>query len=211
MKYLTVLVGAAVIGIAVQSGTALAGPSGDNVSRGVPVSAATCSQAGSLVVNVTWKAINDYDSSTSGTAWANDSLNRHLQVYDMGPSTSTPGDESFCAIVKDQGSFVTFAGVSPNDSSVTIDAGITGTIQGGYVATFDGSLPSGKQTGNLGTIDYGCTDAYNCPTAFDWPDYYFGPDADSTFAQPYWSWTYRAGRNGTWVNSVTGNSGNITG
>jgi hypothetical protein len=63
--------------------------------------------------------------------------------------------------------------------------------------------------GNLGKIDYGCTSAYTCPTAFDWIDTYVS--GSTGFSQPYWAWNYRAGNNGSMVQASAGYQGNITG
>ena len=61
---------------------------------------------GKMIVNVTYTLTNDYDSGVAGNAWANDTVKRHLQVFDRG-------DGTFCAAINDTGSFVTFAGASP--------------------------------------------------------------------------------------------------
>ena len=91
----------------------------------------TC--GGKLVANVNYTLVNDYDSGVAGNAWANDTINRHLQVWQVGAGT-------FCAVVNDTGSFVTFAGASPGNTG-TVAAGITGRINGGYTTTvFSGTL-----------------------------------------------------------------------
>lgn len=173
-------------------------------NAGATVNPSSCDTSGAPIVNLTWKAINDYDSGVAGNAWANDSLNRSLKVYDLGGGT-------YCAVVKDAGQFVSFAGQSPLVPSVTIGAGIKGTIDGGYIGTFTAnSFNSQLQTnGSLGTIDYQCTSAYTCANAFDWLSTYFG--GVTNFNQPYWAWNYHAGNNGSMVQSSNGYQGNITG
>jgi hypothetical protein len=78
----------------------------------------------------------DYDSGVAGNAWANDTINRHRQVFDQGGG-------NYCAVVNDTGQIVTFAGESPRG---------TGTIAAG-------------SKGNLGNVDLMCVDAYTCPGA----------------------------------------------
>src|SRR4029077_16396559 len=73
---------------------------------------------GALVVNVNYTLINDFDSGVAGNAWANDTINRHLQIRQDGNSSST----TFCAMIDDTGSFVTFAGISPAGTA-TVSAG----------------------------------------------------------------------------------------
>ncbi|HSX46171.1 MAG TPA: hypothetical protein VLG27_04195, partial [Candidatus Saccharimonadia bacterium] len=113
------------------------------------------------VVDVNFKLVNDYDSGVGGNAWANDTINRRLNVWNVGGST-------YCAIVKDQGTIVTFAGESPNGTG-TVGAGVKGDMHGGYRTTvFTGNLSGNANYhthGNLGTFNLQCTDAYNCPGA----------------------------------------------
>lgn len=175
-----------------------------HLNTGPDLNASVCNQSGAPIVNVTYKIVNDYDSGFGGNAWANDTLNRSLKIYDQGSG-------SYCAVVRDAGQFVTFAGMSPLDTSVTIPAGITGTIQGGYIGTFTATAfdPQLQVKGNLGTKDYACTDAYTCPGAFDWPGMYFS--GFSNFNQPYWAWNYQAGTDGSMVQASSGYQGNILG
>lgn len=161
---------------------------------------------GKLVVNVTYGLYNNYDSGVGGNAWANDTINRHVQVFDLGGGM-------YCAVVNDTGSFVTFAGESPNGTG-TVSAGIKGVINGGYTSTvFTGTLnpsPAYKTNGNLGSFDLQCVDAYTCNGV--WPSFlsYF---SSNTWDYNYstWGWTYHTAQNGDWTNSSTANTGDITG
>ena len=107
---------------------------------------------------------------------------------------------------------MTVAGNSPQNTSPSIAAGITGTLHGGYRALFSGTLvsnPAQPAQGHLGTFDYGWdgTDAgaYNLHT-FDWPMVYFGTDNLNLY---WWGWIYRAPGHGTWVNACgVGEQGN---
>ena len=158
-----------------------------------------------LVLNIVFQVTGDADSGVGGY-WASDSYTKHVQVWDMA-------DGTFCARVKYNGSFVTVAGKSPSGLG-TVATGVTGTMDGGYTATFTGTFaPGARRTkGNIGSKEYGCviTDgvADQCKY-FSWLSEYFTGGGD--FNQPFWGWTYNAGDNGTWVNASTENSGDITG
>lgn len=165
-------------------------------SQGKNLNASKCDNSGKPVVNITYKIVNDEDSGVAQNPWATDNYNKKVQVWDQG-------DGSFCAIVKYEGQFVTLGPKSPQNGDL-LSAGIKGTFEGGYQATFNGTFDPGasKTNGNLGTFDQQAG-GFNYLAAY-FPDY-------TAFAQPYWSWTYHAGNNGTWVNAVSGNSGDITG
>jgi hypothetical protein len=175
---------------------------------GQQLSAAQCDPGqNKLVLNIVFQVSNDADSGVGGHYWAIDSYMKHVQVWDMG-------DGFFCAQVKYNGSFVTVDGKSPSGVG-HVDAGVTGTMEGGYNATFFGTwAPGTKRTkGNIGSQNYACiitagVPSCNYPTT-SWVDDYF--DSVTGFTQNFWGWTYRAGDNGTWVNSSTGNTGDITG
>jgi hypothetical protein len=165
-----------------------------------------CSTSGKALVNVHYTLINDYDSAVGGNAWANDTINRQLQIFAVGTG-------SYCAVVTDQGSFVTFAGASPQGTG-TVGYGITGKIKGGYTTSpFTGRFNAGTlpTSGNLGTFDLQCTNAYTCPGAHpSFLSYFDGPDSIA-WSQPTWAWSYTTAKNGTWLNAYTGNTGDITG
>jgi len=197
MKHLALLF-AALLATAVTAATALGG----HGNSGPP----QCGAFGDkLVVNVTYSLTNDFDSGVHGNAWANDTIGRHVQVWQSGSTT-------FCAVINDNGSFVTFAGDSPGGTG-TVSAGIKGQINGGYVTTmFTGTLdpsPTYKTHGNLGTFDLQCTDAYTCPGAHpSFLSYFTGSPA---WDYVNWGWTYHTAKNGNWTNASTGNVGDITG
>ena len=156
--------------------------------------AKACNASGAAIVNVHFTLINDYDSAVGGGNWANDTIYRQLQIWQVG--------STFCAVVSDQGSFVTFAGPSPNNTG-TISAGITGKIKGGYTTTsFTGTFATTLPvSGNLGTFDV----LLSHPSYLD----YFSSTSGADLA--VWGWTYHTSQNGTWNNVYTGNSGEITG
>lgn len=183
-------------------GGALAAPEKPSLNWGSEVNAAQC-PAGKLVINVTFKVINDADSGMAGNYWAFDNYNKQIQVWDTGAG-------NFCAAVRYTGKFTTVEGPSPGTTG-TVAAGITGAFEGGYQATFTGVLlatPAKQTKGNIGQFDYGWDGTQaGAITTFDWLGTYF--TSTSGFAQPWWGWIYHAGKNGTWVNASAGPSGDI--
>ncbi len=159
---------------------------------------------GSPVVNVTEKVKNDADSGIAGNYWALDALERHITVW----QTTTAG--TYCAVVRDEGSFNTLAGQKSPGNTATLTGSERGEISGGYTATITGTLlttPSWKTHGEVGTVNYQCDASGNCPGYVSWPGQYFA--SGFSFDQPWWGWIYRGGKFGTWVNAVSGNSGDI--
>lgn len=202
-KLIGLVTTAAFLGLLVPGRQAIAAPS-VHLNWGSKVNPGQCGGVpGKLVVNVTQHVINDIDSGVAGF-WATDDYNRHIQVWQVGPST-------FCADVRYVGSFVTDDGPSPQNTD-TIAAGIEGTFEGGYRATITGTLnatPALRTKGNIGTSDYGCDiDTGDCTNRFSWPDAYF--TTGYSFTYDWWGWVYHGGRHGTWVNSQDGDQGDIT-
>ncbi|HXG51772.1 MAG TPA: hypothetical protein VNN77_10245 [candidate division Zixibacteria bacterium] len=195
---------AAFLGLLVLGGQVMAAPS-IHLSWGSQVNPGQCDGAsGKLVINVTHQVTGDIDSGVGGNYWAYDDYNKHIQVWQTDTNT-------FCADVRYLGSFVTVAGRSPQNTD-TIAAGIEGTFEGGYRAIIIGTLdpdPLYRTRGSIGKFDYGC-DAVtgNCVNLFSWPDTYFA--SYSSFNLDWWGWVYQGGSNGTWVNSIDGNQGDIT-
>lgn len=153
--------------------------------------------AGEQVVNVTYTLTNDYDSGVGiPQGWANDTINRHLQVWQVGA-------DSYCAVVSDEGSFVTLGGTTGPAGTGTLSAGITGRMSGGYrTSVFAGTLNSNPvyaSGGQLGSFDLQCQDAYTCPGAHPTVSSYV-TGWDGSLA--WWGWQYKTAQNGTWTNSV---------
>jgi hypothetical protein len=194
----------ALVMLSTLAGSALAAPGGPpHLDWGSEVNPGQC-PPGPLVINVTLKVANDIDSGVGGNYWATDAYNRHIQVWQVAANT-------FCAIVQYEGSFVTVDGASPGNTG-TVAAGATGSFEGGYRAIITGSLnpdPAYRTRGNIGKFDYGCDPGTgNCSSAFSWPSAYF--NAGYGFAYEWWGWIYHGGKNGTWVNAIDGNAGDIT-
>lgn len=167
------------------------------------------SHLGKSLIDVKEKVQNDADSGQAGNYWAFDYYTRNIQVW------STGGD-AYCAIVTYDGRFYAVPGqVGPgNDPSGALintptDQPVNGSMSGGYRATFNGTLTSGSWPthGNVGTVNYQCDILGNCLNAVDWVNQYF--PGYTNFAQPWWGWRYNGGSHGTWINSVSGDSGNI--
>jgi hypothetical protein len=160
------------------------------------------------VVNVHFTIINDSDSGfNSGLAWANDTIDRQLRIWQHD-------DGTFCAVISDHGKFVTYAGQSPGATNSVIAAGIKGDIEGGYITTdIVGTFaPSYATKGDLGTFDVMCNQAMVCTGSNPyWGDYFASGVTGNSFAQ--WGWIYKAGKHGTWLNQddvAAADSGDIT-
>ncbi|MDE3112778.1 MAG: hypothetical protein KGK34_07520 [Chloroflexota bacterium] len=169
--------------------TAAAGEAGD---FGRQLNAAACG-TGRQVIDVSYRILNDDDSGYAGNAWAVDAIHRHVQVWQNG--------DAYCAVARDEGSFVTRAGASP-DNTTTIAAGIRGEIEGGYRTTsFSGTLNGGlRMRGELGTYDFACDGHFGCPGYFSWVAHFFS--ATTGFDLAWWGWRYQAGRHGSWIDAV---------
>ncbi len=191
------------VALLVVNSVAFAAP--EKLNFGKQLNAAQCDpNSGKLVINVVQNITNDIDSGVAGNYWAYDNYNRHIQVRQTGT-------DQFCASVRYQGSFTTNAGPSPQNTG-TVTAGVTGTFEGGYTAAITGTLktvPGASTRGNIGTFNYACTVAGDCPGYVSWLGLYFDPGF--SFGYTWWGWIYHGGDNGTWVNATDppGNSGDI--
>ena len=186
MKKVITLAALVMAAFSITATTALASPG--PVSTGKQA----CKASGPALVNVHYTYTSP-DSGVGGNDWANDTINRQLQIWKTGVDT-------YCASVTDQGSFVTVAGKSPEATGI-VSAGITGKLKGGYTTTaLTGEFkPNGLATtrGNLGNF-----------THEDRPSFMsYGLSG----ALADWGWVYETENNGTWINAFTGNSGDITG
>jgi hypothetical protein len=163
---------------------------------GGPETNPTACPGGKMVVNVTYEVTNDLDSAVGGQNWANDTLNRHLQVWQVG-------SDQYCAQLSDNGSFVTLGSVDPATGTPgALDAGISGVINGGYTTgVYSSSFSSSDYAtkGHLGTFDANAAHPSILSYTPQWP-----------YSQPYWGWSYHTAKNGDWVNASAGNSGDIT-
>ena len=163
-----------------------------------------------LLVNVHFTVVNDFDSGFAGNAWANDSIDRQLQIWQLD-------DGTFCARVSDHGKFVTFAGASPSGAS-TVAAGIKAVSSRAATSlrSSPGRLPRRcRRTATSAPSTWRAptpTTARVHPTvrACSTPSY-FSSTSGAGLAQ--WGWIYRAGKHGTWLNQddvAAADSGDIT-
>lgn len=184
-----------------------------HLNWGSQMNPTACDTSESPLVSVNYKILNDGDAQYgTGKFWAMDSFNRNLKVYDLGKG-------NYCAIVSESGKFVTQPGIgSPLPTDYTtftfapLDGGITGTVEGGYVALFTATAfnPTLATHGNLPTSDYMCNTDPNCTNAFDWAAAYFTDANSSSLNLTNWGWVYHAGDNGSMVQSARSNYiGNI--
>lgn len=167
------------------------------------VNSGKCVKRGKQVVNVAQKVVNSVDSGTVGNYWAYDDYNRQIQVWEQEGGT-------YCALVRYQGKFDGQEDQTSPGGGGTLDGGEDGTFEGGYRATVTGvlrSTPLWKTNGSVGTHDYKCDILGNCPGAANWVGQYFV--SGYSFSFDWWGWVYHGGNDGTWVNSVDGNSGDI--
>jgi hypothetical protein len=201
MKRIVFATTSAVIAIMLSFVTSAAGDM--TLNFGTELNAAAC--GGKPIINVRQTVLNDADSGVAGNAWAFDNFTRQIKVFQLS-------DGSFCATARYEGTFTTNAGISPSGAG-TVSAGISAPFVGGYRATqFSGSLltsPLASTHGNIGTFDYMCDASFNCPGFVDWTTLYFS--TTTGFNLDWWGWIYHGGSNGTWVNAISGNSGDITG
>lgn len=186
--------------VALLAAPAFAAP---QLNHGTQLNSGECNKVGAPVVNVVQKVVNDVDSGEAGNNWAFDNLTRQIKVW-----KSSTQDE-YCALVKYEGKFDAQAGQQSPGNTESLTGDEDGTFEGGYRATITGDLllaPAWSTKGSVGTTDYQCDIAGNCPGYVSWIDQYFTPGYG--FDYEWWGWIYRAGQN-TWVNSVDGNSGDV--
>lgn len=169
---------------------------------------------GKPVINVTQRVQNDADSGEAGNYWAFDYYMRHITVWET--ATAEAGN-TYCAIVTYEGNFYTVPGqVGPgnNPTGAVINSStnepVNGRFSGGRRAIIVGNLlnsPLWTKQGNVGTTNYQCNIQGTCSGLISWPGQYFG--SGYSYSDSWWGWKYNAGVHGTWINALSGNSGNI--
>jgi hypothetical protein len=129
----------------------------------------------------------------------------------------TSTNNTYCAIVTYNGNFYTIPGqVGPGNIPVgalinsPTDQPISGIMSGGRRATIVGTLLASSvwaTHGSVGTTNYKCTITGNCQGTISWPGQYF--NTGYSYIDNWWGWKYFTGSYGTWINAISGNSGNI--
>ena len=185
---------------------ASAAPPHPGQNWGSYVNASTCA-SGTPVIDITYGVTNDSDSGLGGDWWALDNYQKLVQVWQQA-------DGTYCAVVHYAGQFTTIAGQeSPGMNVAPLAGGFTGSMAGGYTATFSGSPnlnPGYPTSGYIGAFDLGGGAGGNT-ASFGWVSTYFTvTDGFASFAAPTWGWAYQGGSCGTWYNTYLGSSGDIT-
>jgi len=201
IKFFLVGVVASAVMLSAMAVPAFAAP--HTLNWGTEVNASECEKVGKPVINVVQSVVNDVDSGLGGY-WAFDNYTKHIQVW----RATTLGE--YCAVVKYAGQFDAQAGQTSPGAGGSLDGDEDGTFEGGYRATVTGTLlntPSWVTRGSVGKFDYACNLSANCSGYVSWIAQYFEPGY--VFDYDWWGWIYHAGNNGSWVNSIDGNSGDI--
>jgi hypothetical protein len=181
---------------AVLAAIAVAAPGGGVANHG-------CA-AGTLVLDIRYRVLNDVDTGSGDVNWAFDDYTRVVRVR-------RKAGRRFCSSSTYAGTFTTIAGKSPGGTA-TIPAGIRGTLRGSSTTTFNAAFaPGGRPTrGDLGTKDFACTSADrkgDCAGTFDWLATYFTSNDDfKSFKYTRYAFTYKAteGGHGTWRDFLAG-------
>ena len=213
---------AIIAGFLFMSGQVVAGPA-NTLNWGHQLNATeTACPTGIKVLDISYKLSNSLDSGTGTNDcghvwWAVIDYVLQVKVVDLG-------DNQYCATVKNQGSFESVGGDGPGCAENSncelpegyLSPGVVGTFQGGYTMTFtsENFNPDGLRTrGSIGKFDHNCDPCTGgiCDGAGStrWRSLYF-PDY-SQASYDWYGWVYHAGNNGSWVNAISGNEGNITG
>lgn len=170
------------------------------------VNASSCA-GGTKVLDITYGVTNDSDSGLAGDWWALDNYQKLVQVWQES-------DDTYCAVVHYAGQFTTLAGqASPGMTVPSLPGGFTGTMAGGYTATFPYAMnpnPAYPTSGYIGSFNLeGGVNGNGA--SFDWVSTYFDVnDGFAKFLQPTWGWVYQGGTCGTWYNTYLGTNGDIT-
>jgi hypothetical protein len=177
----------------------VAAASGVGSARAAP---AAC-QIGKPVVDMVLVIRNAGDYGADGHLWALDDLIHRVRMW-------RTADTSYCAEVQDVGRFTAFAGVSPEGTG-TVSAGVTGLVFATTRLRITGTFaPRVPTTGFIGVYDLGCDVNDVCPGEEPrTTSLYFS--AVGSFGVETFRATYYGGRHGTWIQTPTGDLGDITG
>ncbi len=208
MKKLCIMAAIFFLGSLFLGGLVQAKPTG--TKRGSFLNASGVPTGSKLVLNVTYKVVNDEDSGNVGY-WALDNYNKQLQVW------KAP-DGTFYAIARYNGKWNTFAGALSPGAGVLEEKDGSGTFHGGYTATFKGTFAPGtyKKMGNIGSFNFQGTETdillgkygngQKGPTPVDVLNRYFPGYTDFKYVK--WGWRYQY-RNQTLNNFDDGTTGDI--
>ncbi len=183
------------------SGLAAAGP----MFSGSALAASVCTNTvGSSPTTFVQHIANDPDSAVPGGNWALDTFTRTIQVWE------DTGHE--CALATDSGTFDTTSApnkISPQNG-VPLPQNITGTMNGSTFGEITGGTFDQLGTSLNTSIDCSGADTATCASGLTgyWVQALFGNSASYDYGNN-WGWTYTATNDSTWVNSASGNIGDI--
>ncbi len=194
-----IIYGASVADTHYSSGRSL---TANSFSYGVP-------KGSKLALNINYRVVNDEDSGTVGY-WALDDYVKTVQVW------LEPDGKTYYAVAKYVGTWNTFAGALSPGSGTNESSDATGSMFGGYAATFTANGVTCKN-GNLGTFDLGGTQSdimlgtygkgqNGNPNAYSYVSSCFSNAANFNYLGWGWSYNYRGQE---WVDTQSGISGDI--
>jgi hypothetical protein len=146
---------------------------------------------------------NVADLGADGHVWALDEGTQHIQMWRTGTN-------SYCVMRHDVGTFTSFAGVSPEGTG-TISADVTGTFDGTVYLRIHGRFaPTLPTSGFIGHFDAQCQQDGSClGTEPRVSALYFS--RVNAFDFGWFTFKADGGSHGTWVQTPSGNTGDITG
>jgi hypothetical protein len=155
------------------------------------------------VADVTEHVRNLADLGIDGHVWALTEDDIRIRIWSVG-------NNHFCVRRDFQGTFRSFAGVSPNLTD-TVSAGVTGTEAGTDWAVFTGTwAPRVPTSGFVGDFDLGCTQDGTC-AARRGVGYLFFADTFQALHVRQYDYVYDGGAHGVWHESSDASTGDITG
>ncbi len=143
------------------------------------------------------------DFAVDGHVWALTSFTERVQTWRVG-------SDRYCTRRDAEGTFTTFAGVSPN-LTATVPAGLTGTFEWTIYHNVTGDLmPTVPTSGYIGEVDAGCQSDGSCAnTAWGLGGLLF-PNGVRTARIPWATAVYDAGAHGVFTQNNEGAFGDIT-
>ena len=160
-----------------------------------------------MVLQVTYKVINDEDSGNSGY-WAMDNYTKSVQVWE------SPGG-TYYVIGLYSGTWTTYAGALSPKNGAPESMTASGTFHGGYIATFSANGVTGS-SGHLGIKNYNGTvgdiklgtysNQVGPASVYDFLTALFNNPSGFTYIN--WGWTYQY-HSQTWNDFLSGESGDI--
>ena len=201
MKLLRVLcAGLATVGVL--AGSTMASP---NATFAPPP--LTCS--GTLLVDVSARILNEANAGVLGNIWALDAINERARVWQTSAPAAAGSPGIYCVVTTATGSFNTFAGQSPEGTG-TVTAGVRGLVASiqrfELTAIFRPVVPL---NGFLGTFDFRCNQQGTCPGNVLLSALFF--QQITGFGGAGLASVYFAGHHGTWIQTSSGDLGDITG